>query len=384
MRENIDRRLSFLSPGCRRKATVELTSKQLVQHAIEGHHPPRVPVYYCNRDHEHADVLASGYAPASGFKAEPPGMTEWGYVWHTLDGTMGQPHMHPLSDAAAFAGYHPPNPRAPGRLTHVPAWAREHAEKFLVLGLGITGFNQATFLRGFESFLADLGEDLERANRVLDWVFDFENDLIDQAAPLAVDAVKFADDWGTQRGLMMAPSQWREVFKPRYADQFDRVHRSGKKVWFHTCGNVEAIIGDLIEVGVDVLELLQPDVFGVGHLAAAFGGKVCFCCSVDHQRRAISATRDGIFAYARLLADRLGGVGGRFIGYVEDYASLGMSESQYQLIRQAFHGLQYCRHTSQGVRARGRGMGTQLGVLDATLNEITETALAGEEGSDLQ
>ena len=92
-------------------------------------------------------------------------------------------------------------------------------------------------------------------------------------------------------------------------------------------------------MGADVLELLQPDVFGVERLASAYGGKVCFCCSVDHQRRAISGTREEIMAYARLLNERLGAFNGGYIGYIEDYASLGMDEQHYQWIREAFRTL---------------------------------------------
>jgi hypothetical protein len=102
---------------------------------------------------------------------------------------------------------------------------------------------------------------------------------------------------------------------------------------------VHAIIGDLIKTGVDVIELLQPDVMGIERLAQDFGGKVCFCCSVDHQRRAISGTRDEIFDYARRLRDTLGAFNGGYIAYVEDYACLGMDEEHYQWIREAFHGL---------------------------------------------
>jgi len=316
-----------------------MNSKAIVLSAIAGTNPSRVPVNYCNRDFEHSDVLSTGCAPAAGFVPAEPGMTEWGYVWKTLDGTMGQPATHPLADDSAVAAYRPPDSRAPGRLAHIPAWAAQHPDKFLVFGLGITGFNQATFLRGFEPFLADLYTSPELAGRILDCVFNFENGLIEQLGDLPVDCVKFGDDWGTQQGLIIHPALWRERFKPRYAAQFARVHRGGRKVWFHCCGQVFDIIGDLIEIGVDVLELLQPDVFGVDRLAAEYGGKVCFCCSVDHQRRAIHGTREEIFSYARMLADRLGAGGGRFIGYVEDYASLGMGEAQYQWIREAFHGL---------------------------------------------
>jgi len=316
-----------------------MRSKEIVYRAIEFGNPPRLPITYCNRDFEHSDTFSIGYGPARDFAPARPGMTEWGYEWARLDSTMGQPERRPLADLSRLADYVPPSPTAPGRLDHLPEGVASHGDKFIKFGLGITGFNQATFLRGFEEFLADLYTDRRAAERVLGIVFDFEIGLIEQLTEHEIDAVQFADDWGTQAGLMISPELWRAVFRPRYAEQFERVHRIGKKVWFHTCGNVYSIIADLIDIGVDVLELLQPDLLGVENLARDFGGKVCFCCSVDHQRVAISGTREEIFAYAGKLADTLGVFKGGFLAYIEDYACLGMSEQNYQWIREAFHGL---------------------------------------------
>jgi len=313
--------------------------KEIALRAIEFRGPPRVPVDYCNRDFEHSDTLAVGFQAAAGFAQSRPGLTEWGYAWRTLDHTMGQPRDLPFADADAIDAYRAPDPFAAGRVAHLPGFAHDNGDRFLKAVVGITGFNQATFLRGFEAFLEDLYTEPSRAERVLDFVFDFENGIIEQYCALPVDAVVFYDDWGTQRGLMIAPDLWRKVFRPRYAEQFARIRSAGKKVWFHSCGDVHAIIGDLIDIGVDVLELLQPDVIGVERLADEFGGEVCFCCSVDHQRLAVSGTRDEVFAYARRLAETLGRPEGGFIAYIEDYASLGMSERNYQWIREAFHSL---------------------------------------------
>jgi hypothetical protein len=316
-----------------------MTRKEIVYRAIERRGPPRLPINYCNRDFDDSDTIGVGYGPARNFVPRETGDTEWGFVWEVLDGTMGQPKTHPLAEDSDFDAYRPPDPYAPGRFDTLPEQLARHADRFIKFGLGITGFNQATFLRGYEAFMMDLRTDPSQAARVMDMVFDFENGIIDQAVQYPVDAVTFGDDWGTQQGLMISLDQWRALFLPRYAEQFERVRRAGKKVWFHSCGNVHAIIGDLIKTGVDVIELLQPDVMGIERLAQDFGGKVCFCCSVDHQRRAISGTRDEIFDYARRLRDTLGAFNGGYIAYVEDYACLGMDEEHYQWIREAFHGL---------------------------------------------
>lgn len=305
--------------------------------AIEFGRPDRVPIYYFNRDIERSDVISTAFEPPAGFQPREPGATEWGYVWHKLDGTMGQPGYAPLAETESISAYLPPDPWAPGRLDHVAQSVAEHQDRFIAFGLGITGFDQATFLRGMEQFLVDLYTDRAAAERVLDIVFEFENAMIEQVRDLDVDCVKFGDDWGTQRGLMISPELWREVFRPRYAEQFEMIRRAGKKVWFHSCGNVYPIIGDMIDIGVDVLEFLQPDVMGIDNLARDFGGMVCFCCSVDHQRVAISGSRQEIFGYAGELIGKLGSFGGGFIACIEDYSCLGMPEQNYQWICEAFN-----------------------------------------------
>ena len=156
-----------------------------------------------------------------------------------------------------------------------------------------------------------------------------------------VDVVTYADDYGTQVSQLISPRMFRRQLKPRVEQIFalQAAMAPHAKRFFHSDGNVRPLIPDFIEIGVDILELLQPDLFGIERLADAFGGKVCFCCSVDHQRLACTGSRDEIFRYARRLNDRLGAFDGGFIAYIEDYSSLGMSEQNYQWIREAFHGL---------------------------------------------
>ena len=65
------------------------------------------------------------------------------------------------------------------------------------------------------------------------------------------------DDFATQRGLMISPEQWRRFLKPRYARLFELGKRRGKFVWFHSCGDITAVLPDLIDIGMDVWETVQ-------------------------------------------------------------------------------------------------------------------------------
>lgn len=96
-----------------------MTSKELTYRAIEFRGPPRLPMLHFNRDTEQSDVLSTGYAASPGFVPVLPGMTEWGYVWKQLDGTMGQPDNPPLADEKRLPAYTPPDPLVPGRVAHV-------------------------------------------------------------------------------------------------------------------------------------------------------------------------------------------------------------------------------------------------------------------------
>jgi uroporphyrinogen decarboxylase len=215
----------------------------------------------------------------------------------------------------------------------------KNPDRYILGGLGITGFNMVTFIRGFENSMEDLYLERENIERLLDMVLEFETRVAENLCLNGVDCISFADDWGTQNSLMISPVLWREIFKPRLKKQFDLVHSYGKHVYFHSCGYIYDIIPDLIEIGADILNLNQPDIFGIERLGRDFGGKVCFNCPVDHQTVAIKGTREEIFDYVRRLNASLGCFSGGFIGYIEEYHCVGMSDENYRSIIEAFESL---------------------------------------------
>jgi hypothetical protein len=136
--------------------------------------------------------------------------------------------------------------------------------------------------------------------------------------------------------MIISPPMWRKIFKPRYAHQFDLVHRLGLRVYFHCCGQIMPIIPDLIEVGVDILNLAQPNLYDIPQVGRRFGGQVCFCCPVSYQTTSITGTREQIFEDVRVLVESLGRFDGGLLGYVEEYQSIGLSEANYQACIDAF------------------------------------------------
>lgn len=318
-----------------------MTSKEIVKRAIERTGLSRVPLLFFNKDLEKSDIVLTGYGEAKNFRYKDSNISEWGFVWERMDDTMGQPQNHPIKSWEDYKFYIPPDPDAPGRYDHIQAIIDSNPDRYILGGLGISGFNRVTFIRGFENSMEDLYLEREKIEKLIDIVLDFETRAAENLCMNGVDGISFGDDWGTQNSLMISPALWREVFKPRYKKQFDLVHSYGKHVYFHSCGYIYEIIPDLIEIGVDILNLNQPDIFGVEKLGKEFGGKVCFNCPVDHQTVAIFGTRDEIFNYVQRLHKNLGSFKGGFIGYIEEYHSVGMSDENYRSIVDAFESINH-------------------------------------------
>lgn len=267
-----------------------MTSYELVTRAIGFAEPGRLPLLL-RTDPERSDMVGVGFSTPTGWTPGEPNADEWGCVWANIIGTgVGQVVKHPLEHATDLSSFTFPEPHAPGRFDGVKEAVQSYEGKYVTGSLGISGFTLMMSLRGFENILIDIAMPSEFLTELMDRVWDYEAGIIEQYAKCGVHGLWFFDDWGTEEALFIRPSTWRELFKPIYARQFRLVHDLGMRVFFHSCGYVWDIIPDLIEAGVDVLNLEQPDVFaadavsGIDRLANCFGGRVTFCTNPDSQR----------------------------------------------------------------------------------------------------
>lgn len=316
-----------------------LTARENARRAVRFECPERLPVLYFNRDIERSDFCLLGPGTAAGFKPDTPGRSEYGYVWVTHDDTMGQPSRPPVDEWDKYYNYKLPDADDPSRYAHIPAQLAANRDKYVIASLGLTGFNQYTFLRGFENALTDLYDEPRRFERLMGEVAEYECGLIRNLLQYDVDCVMFGDDWGTQNALMIDPAMWRRMFLPFYERQFRLAREAGRDVFFHSCGQVTDILEPLAEAGVSCFNLNQPDIFPMEKLAAMLRGKACFLCPVDHQTTAVRGTPAEIDAYARRLRETLGTDEGGYIAYIEEYHSVGMTETQYRAICNSFESM---------------------------------------------
>ncbi|MCS7305723.1 MAG: hypothetical protein NZ602_11540 [Thermoguttaceae bacterium] len=313
--------------------------RELVQQAIRFQRPERIPIWFVNADQEQGDVMV--YHLLLGQQGvDDPQVKEWGYRLEYLDdGTMGHPTKPLLPDWQVAETYQPPPLREEERMAGLPEFLAACEDRYRLASLDLSGFTTYMFLRGFENAMVDFVWEPERFSRLMNLIWDFECRLIELAAQYGFDAIHFVDDWGTQKGLMISPALWRKLFAPGYRRQFELAHRLGLDVWFHCCGNITEIVEDFHHLGVDVMNISQPNVVDIEAVGNRLRGKQCFLMPISYQTVGIHGTRDEIFAEAERLYRALGTPDGGFIGYVEEYSCMGMSAENYWACAEAFRRL---------------------------------------------
>lgn len=150
-------------------------------------------------------------------------------------------------------------------------------------------FDFARFQRGSEQFFMDLALEPKKAEILLDKVNDLAIRFFEKAMTKVkglVDGVYLGDDFGTQSGLAISPEMWRKYIRPRYKKLISVIKSYGLKYCHHSCGGIKPIIPDMIEIGVDVLNPIQPLATGMEPeaLGKEFGKDLTFYGGIDEQR----------------------------------------------------------------------------------------------------
>jgi uroporphyrinogen decarboxylase len=151
--------------------------------------------------------------------------------------------------------------------------------------LAMTIFEAAWYLRGMDTFLVDMLEDEEFAEALLDKLTEIRIGMAQKYAGAGVDLIMLGDDVSTQLAMMMSVSLWRRMLKPRLKKIIDaaRQVKSDILIFYHGDGNLQDIIEDLIEIGVDILNPVQPETMDPVLLKKQFGSRLSFWGTIGTQ-----------------------------------------------------------------------------------------------------
>lgn len=147
----------------------------------------------------------------------------------------------------------------------------------------LTLFERAQLLLGSDEFLVATALDPERTRQLLDRIVDYQALLTECEMSAGADGVRFTDDWGTQASLFISPARWRSLIKPGLKKLYDIVKGHRGLVFQHSCGHIDEIVPDLIEIGVDVLDPCQPRSNDIRGWKVRYGNRLCFMGGLDTQ-----------------------------------------------------------------------------------------------------
>jgi uroporphyrinogen decarboxylase len=181
-------------------------------------------------------------------------------------------------------------------------------------GLAMGLFERSWFLRGFEDLMVDMVERLGFVDDLLDGIMAIHLRVMDLiAARIPIDAYFGGDDVSDQRGVMMGVDRWRRLFKPRLAKLIAHSHELGLPYVLHACGNVEPLIDDFMEIGLDGLESLQSEANDVYAIKRRSRDRLVLIGGMGVQSILHHGTPDQVRTEAKRLIDRLGDGGGYVI-----------------------------------------------------------------------
>ncbi len=244
---------------------------------------------------------------------EKPGVQvdEFGVQWdRTVDTDIGTVCNTVITSEETLADYRFPDPNATERFAHFPTALGARGERFAVASLAFTMFERAWTLAGMETVLVAMAEHAPFAHELFDRILEFDLAVTRRVLSYEVDGMRFGDDWGQQRGLIMGPTLWREFIKPRVAQLYALVKSRGKRVFIHSCGQVEELFPDLIESGVDVFNPFQPEVTDVGLMKERYGARMTFFGGISTQKTLPYGTEAEVREEVKRLIDRVGRNGG--------------------------------------------------------------------------
>lgn len=281
-----------------------MNSREIVIRAIEFENPKRMPLNlpkpYTN------DIFSINMSPSPD-KRYSKGIDEWGCIWDNIGVCkLGEVSDFPIKNWDKFHNSKKPDITDSKRWEGVNTFNKSTTDKFILSSI-MSLYERCHFLRGLENLWVDLYENTDDVKKLLRVLTDMNLYAIEKYAKAGSDGVMFCDDWGLQSTLMISPTQWREIFKPFYEEEFKLAHKLGIKVFMHSCGYILDILPDLIEIGLDVIQLDQQLNMGLDELGK-YKGKVTFWCPVDIQAVMPKNNIEEIKTYANTMIEKLADV----------------------------------------------------------------------------
>ena len=279
-----------------------MTKREVVRCAIEGRRPPYVPwsfsftveateklqAHYGVTDLEdtlqnHIVYLGSDIGVFTDL-GDDVCRDVFGVEWdRSVDKDIGNVR-NCMLPTPSLKGYEFPDPLDPVFYRTIPERIARFGDRLRVFPIGFSLYERAWTLRGMTNLMMDFIEHPKFVHELFDAIVQHNLAQVREALKYDIDAVHFGDDWGQQHGLLMGPRIWREFIAPALKRMYRPIREAGKFVLIHSCGDVDELFDDLIELGLDCFNPFQPEVMDVEALMKKYRGRLAFHGGLSTQR----------------------------------------------------------------------------------------------------
>ncbi len=247
-------------------------------------------------------------------RKDAPYTDPWGCVWETSDdGITGSVNGHPLEDLDMLSSYTAPDPATTNGISPID-WKKIEARvkkqkqngQFVCGGLP----HGHTFLRlqdlcGYENLILGMADEDPRLLKLIGMVEHFNCQHVQKWLALEPDMMSYPEDLGMQVGPMLSPDSFRKYIKPVFQKMMKPAREQGCIVHMHSDGDIRTLVYDLIDGGVEVINL-QDLVNGIDWIADKFAGKTCIDLDIDRQSITTRGTPQQIDDHIRYAVEKLG------------------------------------------------------------------------------
>jgi len=248
-------------------------------------------------------------------RADEKFIDPWGCVWETTDdGILGVVTKHPLESWDDFENFKPPDPN---KVTHwgLIDWNQRSKDNGPAISQkciksGEIGHNHTWLklvdIRGYENTLFDMADDEPRLYKLLEMLENFNMGLVRNYIDInGAKWMGFAEDLGMQTGPMLSPQYFRKYIKPSYRRLMKAALDGDCIVHVHTDGDIRQLAEDILDCGVQVLNL-QDLVNGIDWVKENLKGRVCIDLDIDRQSITVDGSPEQIDALIREEVAKLG------------------------------------------------------------------------------
>jgi uroporphyrinogen decarboxylase len=209
-----------------------------------------------------------------------------------------------------FKGYVFPDGCGKGRFKNAMSVIAKYPDRFNVLR--ISGpFDLGWHLTGFEDFIIAMAANDDIIFKVMDRTTEYMVNII-EAIPEEIDAVRILEDWGIQKGLLFSKNVWMKYIYPYYKQLHAAISKKGLYKMHHSCGDITELFPELIKLGVDIVDAIQPEAMDTGFLKKEYGKDIVLFGGLGSQSTIPLGTPEQVICEAKKTLALLG-AGGKYI-----------------------------------------------------------------------